>query len=203
MIRQSFYRWALRELKEEYGANVLEMPDQSAVLIKNFQVPGGYSCAKTYLFFEIPPGFGFGMNIMNTWVLLKHTDGKHHLIPDVSRMEMIHGYLDKLSVKMPKDYEKEWGWFWVCFHAAEGGAPKAIGDRDGEYDSLFGNYIGFREHIRQVFAALCQIAKGGTEILGQLDRMYRDREGIIERQKQDMEAFRFSHNWRNMKWVWD
>ncbi|NPV02577.1 MAG: hypothetical protein HPY53_14475 [Brevinematales bacterium] len=208
MIRQSFYKWALREVKEEYGGGILEMPDQSAVLLKNFKVPEGYSCGKTYLFFEIPPGFGFGMNIMNTWVLLKHTDAKYHLIPETSNVKTIHAYLDKLSVKMPKDYEKQWGWFWVCFHAAEdapGGIrlPESDGSAEGENDALFGNYIGFREHIRQVYLALHRIIIGDPDMLNQLYAMYLGREAIIERQKQEMDAFQFSHNWRNMKWVWD
>ncbi|OHD57631.1 MAG: hypothetical protein A2Y33_06235 [Spirochaetes bacterium GWF1_51_8] len=216
MIRASFYRAELRELKALYSEGVFEAEDRTSILIKNFKPPDGYKCNRTYLFFEIPSGFGFGVNIQHTWILLRKSAAHFHLVHIPKDAPYIEKALAGMNVRMPKDYGKEWAWYWICFHTppleplnpvfgaiAEKSGSGEFGDPDDPMEASFSKYTGLTEHTKLVTLALNKILYGDPDFVRELDAMNRGRDEIIRRHQEQMEAFEFSNNWRTMRWLWD
>ena len=81
MIRYSYYKRELAKLRAMYGEGVLVSKDQRGILVKNFRPPKKYKTETALVYLQVPEGFGYGINIMNSWILLNKRTGKEHLIP--------------------------------------------------------------------------------------------------------------------------
>jgi hypothetical protein len=202
MIKYSYFENQLSQLKKAYKPeNVYVGKNNAAVLVRNFRPPGYFKTKATSVLLEIPPGFGYGINIPNSFILLKKGFSKFHLYP----ISTVRNEVKKLfNINISERIYKENTWFWMCFHM--------WGDR--LYDINTGKktskevmnaekaMVGFLEYLNMVKAVLEAIARGDVIILDGLKDMNENREKILKQREQLIKDFTVSNYWKKLKWMY-
>jgi hypothetical protein len=212
MIRYSYLINQLKVLREAYGAeNVKVNKGNTLVLIRNFKLPPKYGMESTAVLAEIPEGYGYGIEILNTFILLDRKTARNHLfeIKDLSKtvseqfpfMKQGKGKVDRKP-----------GWFWICVHfwgstafdAVRGARTAAVREKSGvEEDGavLDASLTGLPEHLKIIRCVLKSLSDRDQATVAEVRRMNRDREQTEQDMKKLIHSFVFDNNWRVMRWM--
>ncbi len=203
MRKQTLINRFLSALKKEYGGErVYVSRDGDGVLITSFSPPESYNIKETMVYIEIPEGFGYGVNITNSYILLDKEKVRHHLIP----IENIVGIVQKkfnLTVAAPGLKKREW--YWICFYV--------YGDRlydENTGNSTFSNAgnpgeytLDFMEYLSMLKAVLTSIASEDREVIESLERMNSRRGEILAEQNELIDSVKLGMGWRRLTWIYD
>lgn len=218
MIKYSFYTRELKELIEQYGGKVLSPRDASAVIVRDFLLPAGFKTSSCSVYLEIPSGFGYGVNIQNSYLLLGPEDSRKHLI-ESDIWDDIERSFD-MRRKSPQYKNKKW--YWMCLHLGkqedyrfapfmghkvchrvEIGNPEYFEAEESREDPAppAPNMIGLTEYLKLLQLVLQKIAAGDSELMKELSRMNEGRSQYRADCVDDIRSAEMSNNWRKMKWM--
>jgi len=202
LIKYSYYNRNLTELKKQYGpGNVFVSKKNDAVMVRNFVPPLYYRMDETWVYLDIPQGFGYGINISNSYVLLNKKMGRSHLYQSDQLFPEI---ADSFNISFQKKEIKGKEWFWICFHMW---GDKLFDNNTGrttynpDVNPEF-HMVGFAEYLNMVRVALTLISREDPFFLSELEKMNSEMDNILAERERLIKDFSLSHNWRNLKWVY-
>ena len=203
MIKNSYFNAELKKLKESCTPEAVFVARKcDFVLVKNFEPPRFYKKPSTGVLMEIPSGFGYGMNILNSFILLDRKFARHHLFQaDVS--PLFRDARHSMSDTGLKPGRKEC-WFWICFHMTDDDAYRESKTaRPGGAEEITPRFmVGFVEFLNMLKVVLQAIADEDPRMIQELQTMNRNRDKILDERRRAIEEFDLSLNWRRLKWMY-
>ncbi len=192
MVKKSFYASELSVLQKRYGKeNIVLGKNDPSLIIKNFKPPAYYETEETRLFIDISDGFGFGLNVMNSCILLPEKFERFHLF---KADEIIKRF--RFAEKFPEPvfgkgfFKKNFSWFFICFHF--------IFD---SFEDAEKNPVGLIEYTSAVYAALLELASGNPEVIRSFQNMMTNFETLQAERAARMEAIKLSADWKKIRWM--
>lgn len=192
MIKKSFYASELGQLRKKYGQeNIVTGKNDPSLIIKNFKPPAYYETDETRLFIDISDGFGFGLNVMNSCILLPDKFERFHLFKADDLIKNL-SFADKFSepVFSKGFFKKNYSWFFICFHF--------IIDSFEEAEQ---SPVGLTEYTSAVYGALLELASGNPETIRSFQNMMTNFETLQKERASRMEAIKLSADWKKIRWM--
>lgn len=205
MIKQSYLQEELKELRIRFGAsNIFLSEDNGFLMIQNFPVPGFFKKKETCLVFEIPAGFGFGVNVFNSYILLNRKFEKKHLYTFQKKFsEKYPGLESHFHIQFDSGTYRADRWFWLCFHMwgdpvfEKSKGVVRIGKPHRE-DAM----VGLLEYTGIIRLALDSIARGDKKMLLAVRDMSDQRQNLLRDHKISVEQFILERNWKKLRWMY-
>jgi hypothetical protein len=184
------------------------------VLIRDFSLPKKLGMQSTALLAEIPDGYGYGIDILNTFILLDRKTCKQHLYESKDLSKVVAAQFPFMDKDKDKDRaDRKLGWFWICLHLwgsaaydqvrSSGTSGKVSIPGSGDENSVTeASLTGLTEHLKIIRCVLKSLSDRDQATLADLRRMNRDREKTALEMKKLIDSFVFDNNWRVMRWMY-
>ncbi len=207
IIRHEYFLRELNRLFREYEReNVLLSPKRNGIIVRNIKVPAKYKQKTTSIYLVVPEGYGYGINIMHSYVFLPNDAGRHHLYG--MGIDFQKNLCNRFRMPKKNSYSSRRNqWFWICLHLAEDWnyaryVELEEGDVEQELQERKSDLVGFVEHLGIVKVVLKQLADGEPAILQQARVMNENREQIYADSERRTREFVLSNNWKKMRWMY-
>ena len=207
IVRHEYFLSELRRLFSEFEReNVLISQKRDGIIVKNMHIPAKYGRKDTSIYLIVPEGFGYGINIIHSYVYLPKNTGKHHLFGMGDELQREVRRRFRLPENNPYSSRKK-QWFWICLHLAEERNYTRLirlekEDVEHALNERKTDLVGFVEHINIVRVVLKQLADGDPSILQQVREMNENREKIVAESERRIREFVLSNNWKKMRWMY-
>ncbi|MBL0265761.1 MAG: hypothetical protein IPQ05_18315 [Leptospiraceae bacterium] len=193
MIKQSYLQSELSLLRKKYKKeNIIH--HGKGVIIKNMPIPKGFGSETGALFLEIPDGYGFGINIMNCYIMLDKKKEKFHLF-DMGWENMPSDLAEHFSF----DKKLTKSWYWICFHLSTEtrGVYSSNKDRTKESDM-----VSATEFPHLIYIVLRAIRDGDPNMLARIGEMNERRKELQDEYRAMMARLTLELNWKKLSWMY-
>lgn len=210
MRKVSFLRQEFASLSRQYGEENVLVPDtMDCLLIRNFPLPAGYKLDRTMLFIRIPEGYGYGSEILESWVLLSKRVPYSHLV-HLRDQEVLDDIQEKLATEIPKRDLRRREWYWICAHLwgtceydhqTKEASVKSKGARilQEKLDpaSRTVGIVEFQSIVRYILQFLAVRDKKLNAILAKIGE---ERSRIRSEAKKEAQSWTLAQGWRELPW---
>ncbi len=186
MIKYSYLKDQISNAKKELGKNnVIQL--KKYILIKDIKIPKSFGEERGVLCLEIPEGYGYGVEIINVYILLDKNKGKFHFyeIPWNNMTEEVVNEFH-LGNKIINS------WYWICFHIL----PESNLQNENK------ETVPLREFPRLIYIVLKAIADEDPGMMGQLKDMNLARDEFLNEYKKLMNQITLENNWKKLSWMY-